>query len=116
MYSKLNFRPKFKSMQKIKLLFIALPSELDSTAVTSILDYLHGFQLQTPPDEAVDDLYAAASYFNLFDLKFQIVTAFHRKIDKSQFKAIDDYTRRLAAPKFYSSDYRITDVAQLPAL
>merc|ERR1711976_405860 len=79
---------------------ICLPQELDDVSVYTILDYLHGFQLQIPPDDAIDDLYAVATYFKLIELKKKIVQRFCRKISRSQFNAIDDFVSKLPVPKF----------------
>jgi len=95
---------------------ICLPSELDPESITSILDYLHGFQLQMPPEDAADDLYAAAAYFRLYQLKFGIMRKFSVVISIGQFKAIDEFVSTLPTPKVYGGSVVVEFVGDLPHL
>lgn len=62
--------------KEIETSTILLPTQLEPTALTSIVDYLHGFQLQNPPVGSIEDFYAAACYFRLEELKRRIKSVY----------------------------------------
>jgi len=91
---------------------ISLPAELDSIGVTTIIDYSHGFQLQTPPRPSLlGDLYSCAFYFQISDL----VELMKRRFGSNRlmFEKIESWVVRLPDPKFLEKGSELTSVSQL---
>jgi hypothetical protein len=105
-----RFKKLFTSRNQTTI--ISLPGDLDSIGVTTIIDYLHGFQLQTPPRPSLlGDLYSCAFYFQIVDL----VELMKRRFGSNRlmFEKIESWVVRLPDPKFLQEGSELTSVSQL---
>jgi len=105
-----RFKKLFTSRNQTTI--ISLPGDLDSIGVTTIIDYLHGFQLQTPPRPSLlGDLYSCAFYFQIVDL----VELMKRRFGSNRlmFEKIESWVVSLPDPTFLKEGSELTSVSQL---
>ena len=77
---------------------ILLPDELDQSAVRSVVDFIHGFRIQMPPDHVFGLLYTAACYFEIPEFLASIDEHwFVRDERKIELRSL---AMKLHAPKF----------------
>jgi len=77
---------------------ITLPDELDANAVKSVIDHIHGFRIQLPPENAFHLLFTAACYFEATDFLASIDK--HWLVRKKKKSGLKKYANRLMPPKF----------------
>jgi len=89
---------RFRELQNDTHFNILLPDELDQSAVRSVVDFVHGFRIQMPPDHVFGLLYTAACYFEIPE--FLAAIDEHWFVRNEKKIELRSFAMGLHAPKF----------------